>query len=161
MRAILTAFLATMVCGVLFSAASLAFAQGTLPDGPGKEVTIKVCGQCHAADVVASVRLTQEGWQETIASMVQQGAKATDEESQTILNYLSTHFKGEAARPLDLNTATSVQLESVAGLLRKEAAALVAYREKNGPCKVLADLKKVAGLDYKKIEARKDRLVCK
>ena len=45
-------------------------------------------------------------------------------------------------------------------MLRKEAAALIAYREENGPCKKLEDLKKVPGLDYKKIDARKDRLVC-
>ena len=60
----------------------------------------------------------------------------------------------------DTNTATAVELESVAGLLRKESAALIAHREKNGPCKKLEDLKKVAGLDYKKIEARKERLAC-
>ena len=53
------------------------------------------------------------------------------------------------------------ELESVAGLLRKESAALIAHREKNGPCKKLEDLKKVAGLDYKKIDARKERLACK
>jgi competence protein ComEA len=91
--------------------------------------------------------------------MVQQGAKASDAEQATILHYLSTHFKGEASRPLNVNSATSVELESVAGLLKKEAAALIAYREKNGECKKLEDLKRVPGLDYKKIEARKDRLV--
>lgn len=135
--------------------------QGPLPDAPGKDVTVKVCGQCHSADIVASVRLTREGWQDTITDMVQQGAKGTDQELAAILDYVSTHFKGEATRPLNVNTATSVELESVAGLLRKEAAALVAYREKKGPCKKLEDLKRVPGLDYKKIEARKDRLVCR
>lgn len=135
--------------------------QGPLPDAPGKDVTVKVCGQCHSADIVASVRLTREGWQDTITDMVQQGAKGTDQELAAILDYVSTHFKGEATRPLNVNTATSVELESVAGLLRKEAAALVAYREKKGPCKKLEDLERVPGLDYKKIEARKDRLVCR
>jgi competence protein ComEA len=62
---------------------------------------------------------------------------------------------------LDLNTATAVDLETTAGLLRKEAAALIAHREKNGPCKKLEDLKQVEGLDYSKIEARKDRLACR
>jgi len=160
MRAILTAFLVAMACGLLLAMAWPAFAQSPLPDGTGKEVTVSVCGQCHAPEIVASVRLSPEGWRETIATMVQQGAKATDQELETILKYVSTHFKGEANRSLNMNTATSVELESVAGLLRKEAAALIAYREKNGPCKTLEDLKKVASLDFKKIEARKDRLVC-
>jgi competence protein ComEA len=63
-------------------------------------------------------------------------------------------------RQLNLNTASAVDLESVVGLLRKEAAALIAHREKHGPCKKLEDLKNVAGLDYKKIEARKERIAC-
>lgn len=160
MRGILSAFFFALACGFLFGAGWTAFAQSVLPDQPGKEVTVRVCGECHSADIVASVRLTREGWQETIASMVQQGAKATDAEQTAILEYVSTHFKGDARRPLNVNSATSVELESVAALLKKEAAALLAYLEKNGPCKKLEDLKKVAGLDYKKIEARKDRLVC-
>jgi DNA uptake protein ComE-like DNA-binding protein len=56
---------------------------------------------------------------------------------------LSTQFPVEAQKPLDLNTAPAVELESVAGLLRKESAALIAHREKNGPCKKLDDLKTV------------------
>jgi hypothetical protein len=46
-------------------------AQGPLPDAPGKDVTVKVCGECHGADIVASVRLTREGWHDTIADMLQ------------------------------------------------------------------------------------------
>ena len=56
--------------------------------------------------------------------------------------------------------ATNIELESVAGLTRKEAAAVLAYLDKVGVCKSLDELKKVAGLDYKKIEARKDFIVC-
>lgn len=160
MRAILSAFLFALACGLVFGLASWAFAQSALPDQPGKDVTVRVCGECHSADVVASVRLTRDGWQEVIAGMVQQGAKATEAEQTAILDYVSTHFIGEARRPLNVNAANSVELESVAGLLKKEAAALLAFLEKNGPCKKLEDLKKVTGLDYKKIDARKDRLVC-
>jgi len=134
-----------------------ALAQG-LPDGPGKDVTSTVCGQCHEAERVAAVRLTREGWQDVIASMVSQGAEATDEELQAILDYLATHFLGEAARPLNINTATNVELESVLQLLRREAAAVIEYRKKHGKFKSLNDLKKVPGVDFKKIEARKDRL---
>ena len=92
--------------------------------------------------------------------MVAAGAQGSDEEFGTVAQYLSTHFAASVQKPLDLNTAPAVDLESVAGLLRKEAAALIAHREKNGPCKKLEDLKNVPGLDYKKIEARKTRLTC-
>ena len=92
--------------------------------------------------------------------MVAAGAQGSEQELGTVAQYLSTHFAAEVQKPLDLNTAPAVELESVAGLLRKEAAALIAHREKNGPCKKLEDLKNVSGLDYKKIEARKTRLTC-
>ena len=160
MRGAWPAFLFAMACGFFFAWAASAVAQSPLPDAPGKEVTVKVCGQCHGAEIVASIRLTRAGWQETIASMVQQRATATEAAQAAILDYLATHFEGEAGRPLNLSSATAVQRESAAGLLKKEAAALIAYREKNGDCKKLEDLKRVPGLDYKKIEARKDRLVC-
>jgi competence ComEA-like helix-hairpin-helix protein len=135
-------------------------AQGVLPEGRGRDVTLKMCGTCHPAETVASVRLSPEGWRELIARMVAAGAQGTEQERETVFQYVSTQFPADAQKPLDLNTASAVELESVAGLLRKEAAALIAHREKNGPCKKLEDLRKVAGLDYKKIEARKERLVC-
>ena len=131
-----------------------------LPDAPGKDITVKVCASCHAAETVASVRHTPEGWRDVITKMVAAGAEGTEQELETVFQYLSTQFPAEAQKALNLNTATAIELESVAGLLRKEAAALIAHREKNGPCKKLEDLKKIAGLDYKKIEARKERLAC-
>jgi competence protein ComEA len=133
-------------------------AQTALPDAPGKDQLIKVCGLCHEPQRAASIRLTREGWQATITDMVARGARGTDEEFQAVLDYLSTHFLGEADRPLNVNTATAIELESVLLLLRKEAAATIAYREKNGLFKSVDDLKKVPGIDVKKIEAQKDRL---
>ena len=111
-------------------------------------------------ETVASVRHTPDGWREVIARMVTTGAQGTEQELGTVAQYLSTHFAAEVQKPLDLNTAPAIDLERVAGLLRKEAAALITHREKTGPCKKLEDLKNVPGLDYKKIEARKTRLAC-
>jgi competence protein ComEA len=135
-------------------------AQGPLPDAPGKDTMIRVCGTCHEPQRSASVRLTREGWEEVMAKMVALGAKGTEEELAQVLNYLVENFKGDALKPLNLNSATAVQLESVAGLLRKEAAAWIAHRAKAGPCKSLDDLKKVSGVPFKKIDERRDRLVC-
>jgi len=137
-----------------------AHAQDQLPDAPGKDQVVNVCGKCHEPQRVAALRLTREGWEEVVAKMVSLGAKASDDELKQITDYLAENFKGEAAKPINMNSATSVDLESVAGLLRKEAAAWIAYRTKNGPCKTLDDLKKVPGVSFKKIDERRDRLVC-
>ena len=111
---------------------------------------MKICGQCHEPQRAASIRLTRDGWEATIGDMIARGAKGSDEDFQAILDYLSKNYLGEAARPLNVNTATSIELESVLLLLRKEAAAVIAYREKNGLFKSVDDLKKVPGIDPKK-----------
>ena len=156
---VVTLVLLLLVAGSGSPGAMLA-AQNVLPDAPGRDITVKLCADCHAAETVASVRHTPEGWRDVIAKMVAAGAEGTEQELETVFHYLSTQFPVEAQKALDLNTAAAIELESVGGLLRKEAAALIAHREKNGPCKKLEDLKKIAGLDYKKIEARKERLAC-
>jgi competence ComEA-like helix-hairpin-helix protein len=157
-------FVATVIMLFLVAASgsrgSILAAQTVLPDAPGRDVTVKVCAGCHAAETVASVRHSPEGWRDVIAKMVAAGAKGTEQELEMVHQYLSTQFPADAQKALNLNTATAIDLESVAGLLRKEAAALIAHREKNGPCKKLEDLKNIAGLDYKKIEARKELLAC-
>jgi competence protein ComEA len=134
-------------------------ARAQLPEGPGRAQTVRMCGTCHPPERGASVRLTREGWEDVIARMVALGARGTDADLAAVLDYLSTHFKGQAAVPLNLNRATSVELESIAGFLRRESAAWMAYRAKR-PCATIDDLKVVPGVDFKKVEKRRDRLVC-
>ena len=153
-------FRGALVVVALLACVPRAAGQDSFPDGPGKDITVRVCGTCHPSARGAAVRLTRAGWQDVIAKMVSLGAKASDEELTEVLDYLSANFKGEAPKPINMNTAPAIDLESVAGLLRKEAAALIAYRTKHGPCKTLQDLKKIPGVDFRKIERRRDRLVC-
>jgi competence protein ComEA len=157
------------VLGVVLSAAVLLAAQqGTpqlvpsgegLPDGPGKDVTVKSCGTCHEARRAASVRLTREGWAAVIDSMQKRGAPVSEQEFPIVLDYLATNFLGQAPQPLNLNSATQIDLEAAGGLLRREAAAVIRYREQIGRFKTIDDLKKVPGLDFKKIETRRDAVV--
>ena len=92
-----------------------------LPEGPGKDVTVKACAPCHEARRAASVRLTREGWAAVIDGMQKRGAKVSEQEFPVILDYLATHFLGEALQPLNLNTASQIDLETAGGLLRREA----------------------------------------
>ena len=60
---------------------------------------------------------------------------------------------------MNVNKASAADLESGLGLTGKEAAAIVKYRTDKGAFKAVEDLKKVPDLDFKKIEAQKERLV--
>ena len=148
------------VTGLIFVAiTSPIFAQDTLPDAPGKSETLQVCGTCHEAAKATSVKLTREGWIETIDRMKAFGASGSDAEFAAVLEYLDTHFKGDTVRPLDMNSAESIDLESVLQLLRRESRAVLEYRAKRGQFTSLEDLKGLDPAIYKKIEARKERIV--
>jgi len=143
-----------------FTPEEMAAMRASLPEGAARDLAIRVCAQCHEPNRAASLRLTREGWEGVIAKMRGLGAQGTDAEFAQITDYLAENFKGEAAKPINMNTASAIDLEAVAGLLRKEAAIWIAYRNKNGPCKALDDLKKVEGLPFQKIDDRRDRLGC-
>ena len=97
-RFLLSAGVALLALVVSSGAAS---AQTQLPDGAGKAEVQKLCSTCHPAERGASVRLTRDGWQDVMTRMVGLGMKGTDEELNAVLEYMATHFKGEAAAPLN------------------------------------------------------------
>ena len=144
---------------VVTAFAQIGFAQDTLPEGPGKDQVLRVCSTCHEAAKATSVKLTREGWIETIDRMKAFGAAGSDEEFAAVLEYLATHFKGDTVRPLDMNTAESLDLESVLQLLRRESRAFLEFRSKKGQLSSFDDLKGLDPAILKKIEARKDRIV--
>ncbi len=60
---------------------------------PGaRETFLRVCGGCHTAETVTSQRRTRAQWQESINAMIARGAKASDAEFSTILDYLAAQY---------------------------------------------------------------------
>jgi cytochrome c5 len=66
---------------------------GPLPDGPGKEVVLNVCTQCHDLQRVRRERLSAEGWAEILQTMLNEGAPLTDQDFATVLRYLARNFR--------------------------------------------------------------------
>ena len=94
---------------VLLSAASLSSA-ATLPDGNGKAETVKLCGKCHSLDQAVSLRQSQAGWGETISKMVNLGAQGSDEDLNSVLQYLVKFYGapgGAAAGSVAPTTGTA------------------------------------------------------
>ena len=130
-----------------------------LPDGPGKQATVRVCGKCHAPELAVSVRQNRGAWEATISKMANMGMEATGDELSVVLDYLAKNFTPAPPPLLNINKATSVDMESSLLLLKSQAAAIIRYRTENGDFKSLDDLRKVPGLDFKKIEDKKARIV--
>ena len=133
-------------------------AAAQLPEGPGSKETVKLCSQCHAAEVVMSVGQDRAGWAATLRKMGALGARGTDEEFRAVLEYLATRFPAQALPRINVNTATAIELESGLTLKRSQAAAIIAYRSQHGKFSSLEDLKQVPGVDAATLETKKDRL---
>ena len=58
-------------------------------------------------------------------------------------------MKSAPSAPLNLNTATAAQLESLPGIGARTAALIVEYRQKNGGFKKIEDLMNVRGVGEK------------
>ncbi len=149
------------MCKAAWPALALAagLAAQDLPEGPGRAETEKLCLQCHDLAKSVSLRQDRNGWGQTMTKMVGMGMKGTDEELRAVLAYLAEHFPPEALPPLNLNTARAIQLESRLSLKRSEASAILKYRKAHGPFASLDDLKAVPGIDFAKIEAKRDLLI--
>ncbi len=146
-----------LFCAACALTVSVASAQ-KWPDGAGKETTLQLCGNCHAAEVVQAHRQSRDEWIATIQKMIMSGAEGTEDQFAAALEYLAKNF-GPAVPQVNVNQASAADLETGLGLTAKEAAAIVKHRTDKGSFTALEDLKKVPGLDYKKIEAKKDLIV--
>jgi mono/diheme cytochrome c family protein len=66
-----------------------------LPAGPGRNVTVKVCSQCHSPELVANQKLDRGGWTSLVGQMASNGAQANDGEFDLIIKYLSDSFPSQ------------------------------------------------------------------
>jgi len=149
-RACVLALLA--VCGLLAQTADDEAKQ--LPEGSGREVTAKVCINCHDAGNFRKVRLDRDEWEKEVGIMMDNGAKATDEELTQVIDYLVVNFGPKSK--IYVNTAPLGELKAVLGLTAAQAVAIVDYRETNGKFQNWRDLLKVPQMDAKRIEEKKD-----
>ena len=120
----------------------------------GKALLEKVCAKCHTLDATMRQRNSKERWSAIVDDMVARGAEATDSELEQIVEYLGKTLGPKIA----VNKVGADQLAAELGISREAAAAVVEYRQKNGPFKTLEDLKKVRPLNTTDLDSKKDRL---
>jgi cytochrome c5 len=63
-----------------------------LPEGAGRETTIRVCSGCHAVELVAEKHLTRQEWFDLVQFMGDRGATGTPAEMAEITDYLARSF---------------------------------------------------------------------
>jgi competence ComEA-like helix-hairpin-helix protein len=126
-----------------------------LPAGDGRDAVATLCVPCHGILHAIALPKTTAGWAATVDDMRNnRGAPATDEQADVVKAYLSKFFPA-----VDVNKATASEIAAVTGLTADEAAAIVASREAGTTFRSFADVKKVPGLDPKRLADAKSRIV--
>ena len=62
------------------------------PDGPGKDVLVSKCFQCHSPNMWMDLRQDRRGWQSTLYRMVGRGALWSKDEINQMAEYLGTSY---------------------------------------------------------------------
>jgi quinoprotein glucose dehydrogenase len=63
-----------------------------MPQGPGRDLTIRACSTCHTLEVVINQRLSSQEWTNVVQTMSDRGTVATPEELNKIQSYLAGAF---------------------------------------------------------------------
>ena len=72
-------------------------AASPLPLGPGHDTMVRVCSGCHAPEVAAQQRLSQQGWKELVDTMAARGAQGSEADFAEITAYLAKNFPDKPA----------------------------------------------------------------
>lgn len=100
------------------------------------------------------VNLAQKVKDEMVIEVPKKGEKAASAQTAPAAAGISapasassgTATSSEAAAQVNINTADQTQLETLPGIGPSKAAAIIEYREKNGPFQKPEDLKNVSGI---------------
>jgi len=65
---------------------------GPLPNGAGKAIVLNVCTMCHDLKRIRLGRRSAEEWEETLNSMLNEGAPLSDDQFPIVHAYLARHF---------------------------------------------------------------------
>ena len=91
MRRLLVALIAAFLAGATFAQQKKPAAVG-FPDGPGKEVLVSKCFQCHSPNMWMDQRQDRRAWESTLYRMVGRGALWTEDEIRQMADYLGNVY---------------------------------------------------------------------
>ena len=66
------------------------------PEGPGKDVLVARCFQCHGPNMWSAQRQDRRAWESTLYRMVGRGALWSPEEIKAMADYLGTVYGKDA-----------------------------------------------------------------
>jgi len=89
------AIVIVLACGTA-AAQQPARSQAGFPDGPGKDVLLSKCFQCHGPTMWMAQRQDRRAWESTLYRMVGRGALWTEDEIRAMADYLGANYGKKA-----------------------------------------------------------------
>ena len=122
-------------------------------DDPDTGLFVTLCHDCHDGANIVARRRTMSEWEEILVKMIEKGLKSDEKDLETVFAYVNRHYG-----KVYINRAPADELIAVLTIPQKEAEAVIAYRKAGGTFTDFESLKKVPGLDVKKLEDKRDAI---
>jgi competence ComEA-like helix-hairpin-helix protein len=147
-----------LTAGLLSSIFVAPIVADDFPEGDGKALIMRSCGNCHPTDQIARQRKTEDQWQATVVRMQGRGASVSSPEADVVIKYLAKNFlKVEDTSKINVNKADAKTIATL-GFTPEEADKIVDYRDRKGEFKEWGDLLQIYGVSGAKVEAAKDKM---
>ena len=124
------------------------FAHAAPPSDPDEAAFRQVCGRCHDTELVADTPRSYEDWEDTVQTMIEQGARGTDAQFVSVMRYLY-----KTLTTVNVNTSSAEDLAAVLQTTDSVANAIVARRAIR-KFTDLTELKTIPGLDSGLLDAK-------
>ena len=128
------------------SIAALGAQQDAAKD-PAAETFTAVCSKCHTPERILATRRTRTQWEEVLEKMTKIGAQITDDNYDTLMDFLLRRYG-----KININRGDSKEIALVVNVSVTDADAIVKYRSDHGDFADFDALAKVPGVDVKKLE---------
>ncbi len=110
-----------------------------------------------APDALNLARVLTDGEQVIVASAADVAEAAAGAAPASAPDPAST-AAAHAGGAVNINTASSQELQTISGIGEAKAKKIIDYREKNGPFKTVDDLTNVSGIGEKTLEGLRDQI---
>ena len=125
----------------------LVIAQTPPADSQPPAVVTRVCSGCHGPDRFLSSRRSRDDWQEVMGTMIDLGAKGTDDDYKAVYTFLVSHYGR-----VNVNRGDVDEIVEVLVISQPDAQKIVDYRKAHGPFADFDALAAVPGLDVPKLK---------
>jgi competence protein ComEA len=125
----------------------------TTAQDPGEPTFTATCSKCHTPERILAVRRTRTDWEGILEKMTKLGAQVTDENYETLMDYLLRR-NGK----VNVNRGDAKEIALIVNLSAADADTIVKYRSEHGDFADYDALAKVPGIDLKKLEQHREAI---